>query len=128
MPRRLPDGRTVALGPERFRAPEVLFQPSLIGSERPAHVWGLALSARLLSFALGLLVLRQQECDRVLEYGRRMAGKCVAFSRQTDNHLCVVTCVLVSNSWYAVTTRQRGIADCVRRYPTQTGQSISHPK
>lgn len=29
----LPDGNTVVVGPERFRAPEILFQPSLIGQE-----------------------------------------------------------------------------------------------
>lgn len=29
----LPDGSTIELGPETFRAPEVLFQPDLIGSE-----------------------------------------------------------------------------------------------
>ena len=29
----LPDGTTLRLGAERFRAPEVLFTPSLIGSE-----------------------------------------------------------------------------------------------
>eukprot|EP00899_Mesostigma_viride_P016670 jgi/Mesvir1/25003/Mv16959-RA.1 len=31
----LPDGNTITLGAERFRAPEVLFRPSLIGSECP---------------------------------------------------------------------------------------------
>jgi len=30
---RLPDGTTVEVGPERFRAPEILFKPSLIGLE-----------------------------------------------------------------------------------------------
>lgn len=30
---RLPDGRELRLGPERFRAPEVLFSPHIIGSE-----------------------------------------------------------------------------------------------
>lgn len=30
---RLPDGQTIKLGPERFRGPEVLFSPHLIGSE-----------------------------------------------------------------------------------------------
>ncbi|CAM9389500.1 unnamed protein product [Chrysoparadoxa australica] len=30
---KLPDGSTVAVGPERFRAPEVLFRPDLAGSE-----------------------------------------------------------------------------------------------
>ncbi|TFY78929.1 hypothetical protein EWM64_g5083 [Hericium alpestre] len=30
---RLPDGNTVQLGPERFRAPEILFNPELIGQE-----------------------------------------------------------------------------------------------
>lgn len=29
----LPDGKTIQLGPERFRAPEILFNPELIGSE-----------------------------------------------------------------------------------------------
>ena len=29
----LPDGSSVTLGAERFRAPEVLFDPSLVGSE-----------------------------------------------------------------------------------------------
>eukprot|EP00771_Trimastix_marina_P000996 gnl/Trimastix_PCT/2037.p1 GENE.gnl/Trimastix_PCT/2037~~gnl/Trimastix_PCT/2037.p1 ORF type:complete len:382 (+),score=81.29 gnl/Trimastix_PCT/2037:64-1209(+) len=31
----LPDGHTIHIGPERFRAPEVLFDPSLAGSEFP---------------------------------------------------------------------------------------------
>lgn len=31
----LPDGRTVRLGPERFEAPEVLFQPHLLDRETP---------------------------------------------------------------------------------------------
>lgn len=31
----LPDGQTIALGPERFRAAEVLFQPHLLGVEYP---------------------------------------------------------------------------------------------
>ncbi|KAI9344023.1 actin-like protein [Obelidium mucronatum] len=31
----LPDGHIVKLGPERFRAPEILFNPDLIGSESP---------------------------------------------------------------------------------------------
>ncbi|KAK9428810.1 actin family [Lipomyces doorenjongii] len=31
----LPDGSVIRLGPERFRAPEVLFDPSLIGLEYP---------------------------------------------------------------------------------------------
>lgn len=34
-PFRLPDGSVVELGEERFRAPEVLFQPSLMGLEYP---------------------------------------------------------------------------------------------
>jgi centractin len=35
---RLPDGTQIELGPERFRAPEILFRPSLIGLEYPgAH-------------------------------------------------------------------------------------------
>ena len=32
----LPDGRVVELGSERFRAPEILFRPTLIGSEEMA--------------------------------------------------------------------------------------------
>lgn len=32
---RLPDGTTIALGAERFRAPEILFHPSIIGLEYP---------------------------------------------------------------------------------------------
>lgn len=32
---RLPDGQTISVGAERFRAPEVLFHPHLIGSELP---------------------------------------------------------------------------------------------
>jgi centractin len=32
---KLPDGNTVELGPERFRAPEILFQPSIVGEEFP---------------------------------------------------------------------------------------------
>lgn len=32
---RLPDGRELDLGAERFRAPEILFSPDLIGSESP---------------------------------------------------------------------------------------------
>ena len=31
----LPDGRKIKIGPERFRAPEILFQPEIIGSEYP---------------------------------------------------------------------------------------------
>merc|ERR1712083_633033 len=31
----LPDGNIIAVGSERFRCPEVLFQPSLIGKEAP---------------------------------------------------------------------------------------------
>jgi centractin len=35
---KLPDGRVVHVGPERFRAPELLFNPGLIGQEyRGAH-------------------------------------------------------------------------------------------
>ncbi|KAI0304949.1 alpha-centractin [Russula brevipes] len=30
---RLPDGKAIALGPERFRAPEILFNPEIIGLE-----------------------------------------------------------------------------------------------
>jgi len=30
---KLPDGNTIMVGPERFRAPEVLFNPSLVGQE-----------------------------------------------------------------------------------------------
>jgi centractin len=32
---RLPDGNIIKLGPERFRAPEILFNPDLIGLEYP---------------------------------------------------------------------------------------------
>jgi actin-related protein len=32
---KLPDGSLLELGAERFRAPEILFKPSLIGSEEP---------------------------------------------------------------------------------------------
>lgn len=32
---KLPDGNTLRLGPERFRAPEILFNPELIGQEFP---------------------------------------------------------------------------------------------
>lgn len=32
---RLPDGRVIHVGPERFRAPEILFNPELIGDESP---------------------------------------------------------------------------------------------
>lgn len=32
---KLPDGKTVKIGPEKFRAAEILFNPSLIGSEHP---------------------------------------------------------------------------------------------
>lgn len=35
VPYRLPDGRTISIGPERFRAPEALFRPDLIGAEWP---------------------------------------------------------------------------------------------
>ena len=31
----LPDGHKIRLGPERFRAPEILFDPELIGLEYP---------------------------------------------------------------------------------------------
>merc|ERR1719453_719895 len=33
---KLPDGSEVKLGPERFRAPELLFNPSLVGLEYPS--------------------------------------------------------------------------------------------
>jgi centractin len=33
VPYKLPDGQTISLGAERFRAPEILFNPSLIGLE-----------------------------------------------------------------------------------------------
>ena len=32
---KLPDGQVMEIGPERFRAPEVLFKPSLLGAEYP---------------------------------------------------------------------------------------------
>jgi centractin len=32
---KLPDGNSIEIGPERFRAPEVLFRPELIGEEYP---------------------------------------------------------------------------------------------
>jgi len=32
---KLPDGNTIEIGPERFRAPEILFHPELIGEEFP---------------------------------------------------------------------------------------------
>lgn len=32
---KLPDGQSIDLGPERFRAPEILFHPDLIGEEYP---------------------------------------------------------------------------------------------
>ena len=35
VPYRLPDGRTIELGAERFRAPEALFRPDLLGLEWP---------------------------------------------------------------------------------------------
>lgn len=31
----LPDGRVIKLGPERFQAPEALFQPHLVDVEAP---------------------------------------------------------------------------------------------
>ena len=31
----LPDGQVITLGNERFRAPEILFQPALVGNEQP---------------------------------------------------------------------------------------------
>merc|ERR1712137_443545 len=34
-PFKLPDGTLIALGSERFRAPEILFQPSIVGLEYP---------------------------------------------------------------------------------------------
>ena len=34
---KLPDGQVVDIGIERFRCPEALFQPSLIGENRPVH-------------------------------------------------------------------------------------------
>lgn len=33
---KLPDGTSIELGPERFRAPEILFRPDLIGEEYPS--------------------------------------------------------------------------------------------
>jgi len=33
---KLPDGNSIELGPERFRAPELLFRPDLIGEEYPS--------------------------------------------------------------------------------------------
>lgn len=39
MPYELPDGQVITVGNERFRCPEVLFQPSLVGKESPGiHV------------------------------------------------------------------------------------------
>lgn len=32
---KLPDGQTINLSAERFRAPEILFQPNLVGLEYP---------------------------------------------------------------------------------------------
>mmetsp|Transcript_15696 Transcript_15696/g.26968 ORF Transcript_15696/g.26968 Transcript_15696/m.26968 type:complete len:376 (+) Transcript_15696:54-1181(+) len=43
---RLPDGRELTLTSERFRAPEILFRPSLIGSEQCGVADALALSVR----------------------------------------------------------------------------------
>lgn len=31
----MPDGQVITIGSERFRCPEVLFQPSLVGMEAP---------------------------------------------------------------------------------------------
>lgn len=42
----LPDGSRVVLGPERFRAPEVLFDPSIVGSEAGGVPKLLALAAQ----------------------------------------------------------------------------------
>jgi len=35
---RLPDGTHILMGSERFRAPEILFQPELIGSEEKGEL------------------------------------------------------------------------------------------
>lgn len=35
MPYKLPDGKIIEVGPERFRAPEILFNPAIVGLEEP---------------------------------------------------------------------------------------------
>lgn len=40
----LPDGSYVEVGPESFRAPEILFQPSIIGSEYRGALFAVAVS------------------------------------------------------------------------------------
>ena len=46
---KLPDGQVITIGNERFRAPEVLFQPSFAGTEAGVTVLLSVLSFRSLS-------------------------------------------------------------------------------
>ena len=54
----LPDGSVVDLGAEAFRAPEILFQPDLIGSESRGNV---------VLFAM-LLFVQPFNCDIIQEF------------------------------------------------------------
>lgn len=60
----LPDGSRIVLGPERFRAPEVLFDPSIIGSEEGGVASVVSLAARKTD-----LDLRAALCSQIVLAG-----------------------------------------------------------
>lgn len=85
-PFKLPDGSQISLGPERFRAPEILFDPSLVGLEYPgvqhllAHCINRAdLDLRMTLFSQIVLsggsTLFQGFGDRLLNEVRSLAPK-----------------------------------------------------
>ena len=56
----LPDGNVITIGNERFRCPEVLFQPSFIGIEAVGDVWSSAPSGLGISATLFATIMK---CD-----------------------------------------------------------------
>ncbi|VDM92585.1 unnamed protein product [Litomosoides sigmodontis] len=52
---KLPDGSTFEIGPSRFRAPEILFRPDIIGEEWPGIANALDLSIRLVRLLRSLI-------------------------------------------------------------------------
>lgn len=60
----LPDGSRVILGPERFRAPEILFDPSIVGSEDGGVAGVVALAAKKTD-----LDLRAALCSQIVLAG-----------------------------------------------------------
>lgn len=83
---RLPDGTTITLGAERFRAPEILFHPSIVGLEYPGIHELLAgsinradLDLRMTLFSSIVLsggsTMFHQFGDRLLNEMRRLAPK-----------------------------------------------------